>query len=95
VHWLDPVTAALDAAPAPVDVFFRDDDAGWATDRLLALLDRFAPHELPLDLAVIAAVGRFGVTVSVAEWLVTEPAALDTTTRKRAPSSDSWAPASV
>jgi Uncharacterized protein conserved in bacteria (DUF2334) len=53
MHWLDPVSAALDAAPGPVDVFFRDDDAGWATDRLLALLDVFAPHDLPLDLAVI------------------------------------------
>jgi peptidoglycan/xylan/chitin deacetylase (PgdA/CDA1 family) len=53
MHWLDPVTAALDAAPAPVDVFFRDDDAGWGTDRLLALLDVFARHDVPLDLAVI------------------------------------------
>jgi peptidoglycan/xylan/chitin deacetylase (PgdA/CDA1 family) len=55
VHWLDPVTDALDAAPAPVHVFFRDDDAGWGTDRLLALLDVFARHDLPLDLAVIPA----------------------------------------
>jgi peptidoglycan/xylan/chitin deacetylase (PgdA/CDA1 family) len=55
VHWLDPVTATLDAASAPVDVFFRDDDAGWGTDRLLALLDVFARHDLPLDLAVIPA----------------------------------------
>jgi hypothetical protein len=53
MHWLDPVTAALEAAPAPVDVFFRDDDAGWGTDRLLPLLDAFARHDLPLDLAVI------------------------------------------
>jgi predicted deacetylase len=59
VHWLDPVQAALDAAPAPVDVFFRDDDAGWADDRLLALLGLFAEHALPVDLAVIpAALGR-------------------------------------
>jgi hypothetical protein len=36
-----------------VDVFFRDDDAGWGTDRLRALLDAFARHDLPLDLAVI------------------------------------------
>jgi predicted deacetylase len=55
MHWLDPVSAALDAAPAPVDVFFRDDDAGWGSDRLQALLDVFARHELPLDLAVIPA----------------------------------------
>jgi hypothetical protein len=44
---------SLDSAPAPVDVFFRDDDAGWADDRLLELIDRFADHGLPLDLAVI------------------------------------------
>jgi len=55
MHWLDPVTAALDAAPAPVDVFFRDDDAGWGNDRLRALLDVFAHHDLPVDLAVIPA----------------------------------------
>ena len=55
MHWLDPVTVALDAAPAPVDVFFRDDDAGWGTDCLLPLLDAFARHDLPLDLAVIPA----------------------------------------
>jgi hypothetical protein len=53
--WLDPVRAALDAAPRPVDVFFRDDDAGWSDDRLLALLDVFAARALPVDLAVIPA----------------------------------------
>jgi peptidoglycan/xylan/chitin deacetylase (PgdA/CDA1 family) len=44
---------ALDQSPAPVSVFFRDDDAGWDDARLLALIDRFAHHGLPLDLAVI------------------------------------------
>jgi hypothetical protein len=39
----------------PVDVFFRDDDAGWADERLLELIDRFSDHALPLDLAVIPA----------------------------------------
>jgi uncharacterized protein DUF2334 len=53
VHWLDPVRAAIDAAPASVNVFFRDDDAGWATERLRALLDVFSELDLPLDLAVI------------------------------------------
>jgi Polysaccharide deacetylase len=53
VRWLDPVAAALDAAPSPVPVFFRDDDAGWGDDRLLALLDRFAAHALPIDVAAI------------------------------------------
>ena len=53
VRWLDPVAAALDAAPAPVPVFFRDDDAGWRDDRLRALLDRFEACGLPLDVAAI------------------------------------------
>jgi peptidoglycan/xylan/chitin deacetylase (PgdA/CDA1 family) len=55
MDWLAPLEHALDAAPAPVDLFFRDDDAGWADDRLLALLDLFDEHRLPLDLAVIPA----------------------------------------
>jgi hypothetical protein len=38
---------------APIDIFFRDDDAGWADARLFELVDRFASHGLPLDLAVI------------------------------------------
>jgi hypothetical protein len=40
---------------APVDVFFRDDDAGWEDARLFELISRFAEHGLPLDLAVIPA----------------------------------------
>jgi len=53
VRWLDPLRAALDGAPEPVTVFFRDDDAGWRDDRLRALLDRFEAHGLPLDVAAI------------------------------------------
>jgi hypothetical protein len=44
---------SLDSAPTPVDVFFRDDDAGWEDARLLALCDLFGALELPLDVAVI------------------------------------------
>jgi hypothetical protein len=44
---------ALDAAPAPVRVFFRDDDAGWGDERLLRLARCFETRNLPLDLAVI------------------------------------------
>jgi peptidoglycan/xylan/chitin deacetylase (PgdA/CDA1 family) len=51
--WLEPLRSALDEAPAPVDVFFRDDDAGWDDGRLLALMDVLERHRLPLDLAVI------------------------------------------
>ena len=46
---------SLDRTIAPVDVFFRDDDAGWEDERLLELIARFAEHGLPLDLAVIPA----------------------------------------
>jgi peptidoglycan/xylan/chitin deacetylase (PgdA/CDA1 family) len=53
--WLTPLHDALDAAPAPVTFFFRDDDAGRATPRLLELLDRFGALGAPLDLAVIPA----------------------------------------
>jgi predicted deacetylase len=51
--WLDPVRTALDAAHAPADLFFRDDDAGWDDARLDALLDTFRESLTPLDLAVI------------------------------------------
>ncbi|MFQ5557787.1 MAG: hypothetical protein ACE5GB_09830 [Acidimicrobiales bacterium] len=48
----DLLTARLDQAPDPVTFFFRDDDAGWADEALLALCDRFR-GKAPLDLAVI------------------------------------------
>jgi predicted glycosyltransferase len=51
--WLEPLIAALADAPERVTFFFRDDDVGWANDRLLALLDRFAAAGTPIDLAVI------------------------------------------
>jgi peptidoglycan/xylan/chitin deacetylase (PgdA/CDA1 family) len=53
--WLDPLRRELDAAPAPVTFFFRDDDAGWDDEALLALLELFAGNAVPLDLAVIPA----------------------------------------
>lgn len=51
--WLDPLRATLDAAPDPVTAFVRDDDGGWDDPRLFALLDLFADHEAPIDVAVI------------------------------------------
>ena len=44
---------ALDAAAGPVDFFFRDDDAGWCDERLLALLNLFRRHSMPIDVAAI------------------------------------------
>jgi hypothetical protein len=52
VRTLSGTTGALDACDG-VQVFLRDDDAGWADDRLLALLDLIAERGLPVDLAVI------------------------------------------
>jgi hypothetical protein len=47
--------SSLAATTQPVEVFFRDDDAGWGDERLLELIERFEAHALPLDLAVIPA----------------------------------------
>lgn len=50
---VNAMIAALDAAPSPVDIFLRDDDAGWDDARLLALLDCVEQAGAPIDLAVI------------------------------------------
>jgi peptidoglycan/xylan/chitin deacetylase (PgdA/CDA1 family) len=70
VAWLGAVEDALDAAPAPVAFFFRDDDAGWRDARLVALLDLFAARGLPVDLAVIPA----ELDAGLARELVARPA---------------------
>ena len=51
--WLTSVKTALDARQTPVQIFFRDDDAGWDDQRLYALLNCFRTSKLPIDLAVI------------------------------------------
>lgn len=53
MSWLDPVRAALDAREAPLACFVRDDDAGWADDRLVALVRAVTGAGLAIDLAVI------------------------------------------
>ena len=54
-----------------MEVFFRDDDAGWEDARLLALCDLFGALELPLDLAVIPndLTERLGRELLKREWL--------------------------
>jgi hypothetical protein len=52
-NWLGPLSSALAQAREPVEFFFRDDDAGWDDERLMALLDAFQERGMPLDLAVI------------------------------------------
>ncbi len=49
-HLIEPV---LDALPARVDVFIRDDDTGWNDAQLLALLDVTERCGVPIDLAAI------------------------------------------
>jgi len=51
----DALLQALDAAPAPVRLFVRCDDAGWDHERLRALLDIMDAAMTPIDLAVIPA----------------------------------------
>lgn len=64
--WLTPVRAALDARDSPVAVFFRDDDGGWADERLFDLLDTFERHGVGVDVAVIPE----ALTVSLAGGIV-------------------------
>jgi hypothetical protein len=63
--WLEPLRRELDAAPAPRTFFIRDDDAGWANDQLVTLLDVFARYSVPLDLAVIPAALEAGLAASL------------------------------
>jgi hypothetical protein len=64
--WLAPLHHALDGRTGDVRVFFRDDDAGWADERLFQFLDLFDACEYPVDLAVIPA----AVTDSLASALL-------------------------
>ena len=51
--WLHPIVRAIDARPDPLDIFFRNDDAGWVDERLFTLLDVCAEYACPIDLALI------------------------------------------
>lgn len=53
---MNPFTAVakvLSERQTPVRVFFRDDDGGWADERLRELTNEFIEQDLPLDIAVI------------------------------------------
>ncbi|MDX6750260.1 hypothetical protein SH611_10630 [Geminicoccaceae bacterium 1502E] len=52
---LAPLAAALDAAPAPVAFWWRDDDAGRPDPRLVRLLALAGELTLPLAVAVVPA----------------------------------------
>lgn len=49
----DDLRKTLEGLTAPVEIFVRNDDVGWADDRLESLLDLFERHRRPIDLAVI------------------------------------------
>ena len=49
----DPLLQALDRLDAPMNFFVRDDDAGWADERLMALLRIMDTAGVPIDLAAI------------------------------------------
>jgi hypothetical protein len=49
----DALRCVLDRKSRPTTIFFRDDDAGWANDRFMALGELFCSRDLPLDIAVI------------------------------------------
>lgn len=51
--WLNPIRTALETSDRPLQIFFRDDDAGIGNPRLFELMDIFASQETPLDVAVI------------------------------------------
>lgn len=68
--WVTAVRAALDARQAPVQIFFRDDDAGWDDQRLYALLDCFRAPQIPIDLAVIPqSISQSLADTLLARWL--------------------------
>lgn len=50
---MSPLEKALAQRPGPLDLFFRDDDAGWDMDALDQMLGVFSRHGCPVDLAVI------------------------------------------
>ena len=61
---------------APLRVFFRNDDGGWANDELDVLCHWFHQRQLPLDVAMIPA-AIDDVTVDIVnKWLGTDNATL-------------------
>ena len=54
-RWMDPLLAAFERTSGTVAWFFRDDDAGWADERLLAVAEIFQRSGEVLDVAAIPA----------------------------------------
>ncbi len=64
---------ALDRRDAPLDVFFRDDDAGWEMEALDRMLEIFSRHACPVDLAVIPGALDVSVATRLNAWRVASP----------------------
>ena len=73
---LSPVLAALESASHPVDCFIRDDDAGWDSEALFALLDLTQAAGVPIDLAVIPAAVDDALTHRLIERIDARPGRL-------------------
>ena len=67
--WMSPINSALDSITGQVDIFFRDDDAGWDDQRLMALLGCFHENGIPIDLAVIPQATDHGLADTLLERL--------------------------
>ena len=71
---LDRLLSALDAAPAALPFFLRDDDAGWADDTLFGLLDHTQRAGVPVDLAVIPQAASAALATSLCRRASEAPA---------------------
>ncbi len=69
--WLQPVREALENRQ--VRIFFRNDDAGWSSEKLLRLVDLFIHRETPIDLAVIPAELHEGLAQNLLARKAAEP----------------------
>lgn len=74
--WLRPLRLSLDRRTEPIDVFLRDDDAGWEQERLERLVRQCDSHGLPLDLAVIPAAVTDECTAQLRQWRAASTAGL-------------------
>ncbi len=67
------IATALAARAQPLDIFFRNDDAGWSQDALDPLLDLFAERAMPIDLAVIPAALEDKTAKRLTQWCHDHP----------------------
>ena len=70
----EDLTRLLDKRSEPLQVFFRDDDGGWANERLDNLCQWFYERRLPLDIAVIPKALDDESTPLLEKWLAVKEA---------------------